>query len=295
MLLSEYQQEAEKTDQTLARREDELVRLMVPLLGLAGETGTLLTEYKKYIRDKDAYKIFKEKISEELGDILWYVANIATKSGLNLDDVAKQNIAKIFDRWHEQSSPLFGAKLLDDSYEEHEQFPREFEVEFKSAMEDDGKRRVRLFVDGRPFGDPLRDNAYEDDGYRLHDIFHLSYVAVLGWSPVMRKLFGKKRRSVPEVDENEDGGRAQVIDEAISALVFEEARKNNFFAGVESLDYELLRTIKTLTSRLEVNRHSAKQWETAILAGFTVWRALRENENAKIRCNLRQQTISVVK
>lgn len=294
MLLSAYQQEAERTDQTAARKAGDLVGLMVPLLGLAGETGTLLTEYKKYLRDGDAYKIFKEKIAEELGDILWYVANLATKAGLNLDDVAQQNISKITDRWHEQSSPLFGPKLFDDGYTSSEQFPREFDIEVKSVTDADGRQRVQLFKDGEPFGDPLRDNTYEEDGYRLHDVFHLSYVAVLGWSPVMRKLFGKKRRSNPAVDENEDGGRAQVIDEAISALAFEEAMKNTFFAGVESVDYELLRTIKTLTSRLEVARCSAKEWERAILSGYAVWRALREKGEGTIRCDLLKQTIELI-
>jgi NTP pyrophosphatase (non-canonical NTP hydrolase) len=91
-----YQQEASKTDQVPGPEEQNIV---VPLLGLAGEAGSLLTEYKKHFRDGAAYRIFKERIAEELGDILWYMANIATKTGLSLDGVAQGNLRKIHDRW----------------------------------------------------------------------------------------------------------------------------------------------------------------------------------------------------
>ena len=57
--------------------------VMVPILGLAGETGELLNEYKKKLRDGDAHKRFPERVAEELGDILWYVAATATKFGLD--------------------------------------------------------------------------------------------------------------------------------------------------------------------------------------------------------------------
>jgi NTP pyrophosphatase (non-canonical NTP hydrolase) len=92
MDLQQYQLEASKTDQVPG---SDIKSLMVPLLGLAGEAGSLLTEYKKLLRDGEAYRIFKERIAEELGDILWYVANIATKAELNLADVAHGNLTKI--------------------------------------------------------------------------------------------------------------------------------------------------------------------------------------------------------
>jgi len=75
-------------------------------------------------------------------------------------------------------------------------------------------------MSGEKIGDELTDNAYKDDGYRFHDVFHSAYVAILGWSPVIRKLLKRKRKRKPRVDEVEDGGRAGVIDEAISAIVF---------------------------------------------------------------------------
>ena len=238
MRFTEYQIEAEKTDQRPGTPEKHIESLMIPLLGLAGESGSLLTEYKKYLRDGDAYKIFLDRVEEELGDILWYVSNIATKVGLDLDDIAKKNLSKISDRWHDQSSTLFGPKLFDDGYETHEQFPRYFEIEVKTVRDERNKAHVQLFYSGRRFGDELTDNAYEDDGYRLHDVFHLSFLAKLGWSPVLRgkTLFNCKRKSNSEVDEVQDGGRAAVIDEAIAALIFTEAKKNSFFEGVDSVE-----------------------------------------------------------
>ena len=70
MKIRDYQTKAASTDQVPGTERDDRA-LMVPLLGLAGETGTLLTEYKKWLREGAAYQIFKERIAEDLGDILW--------------------------------------------------------------------------------------------------------------------------------------------------------------------------------------------------------------------------------
>jgi NTP pyrophosphatase (non-canonical NTP hydrolase) len=293
MRFTEYQAAAEKTDQAPLNQEDKIKPLMIPLLGLAGESGSLLTEYKKYLRDGDSYKIFHERISEELGDILWYVANIATKAGLDLGDIAENNLSKVADRWHEQSSQLFGSKLFDDDYPTHEQFPRTFEIVVATERGSDGKPHVQLFYNNRRLGDELTDNSYEDDGYRLHDVFHLGFLVDLGWSPVLRRreFFNCKRKSRRDVDEIQDGGRAAVIDEAIAALIFVEAKRNSFFEGVDSVSYELLRTVKELTAHLEVGRCSAKQWEMAILQGFRVWRALRTHGRGVIKADLLNRTL----
>lgn len=296
MQFTEYQYAAGKTDQVPLTAEVDIKSLMIPLLGLAGESGSLLTEYKKYLRDGDAYKIFRERIGEELGDILWYLANIATKTGLDLNEIAQTNLAKINDRWYDQSNTLFGARLFDDGYPNHEQFPRYFEVDIHTVRGDDGKAHAHVSFNSNPFGNELTDNAYQDDGYRLHDVFHLAFLAVLGWSPVLRgKLFFNcKRKSCPDVDEIQDGGRAVLIDEAIAALVFIEAKKHSFFEGVDSVEYGLLRTIRELTAHLEVGRCSGKQWETAILESFHVWRSLKTYEHGKIVCDLLARTIKFV-
>lgn len=67
-----------------------------PLLGLIGEVGEFANKYKKVIRDGREFS--KEDAQSELGDILWYLANLASDFGLALDEVAYENIAKLQDR-----------------------------------------------------------------------------------------------------------------------------------------------------------------------------------------------------
>src|SRR5207247_117834 len=151
--------------------------------------------------------------------------------------------------------------------------------------------RVLLTMNGIQIGDRLTDNTYTEDGYRFHDVFHLAYAAILGWSPTIRSFMKLKRKSIPHIDEVEDGGRAIAIEEAISALVFDYAKGYSFFESVSSLDHELLRTIKNLTSHLEVKRRSTGEWAHAILEGFRVWRQLRKAGRGTIVGDLRSRTI----
>ena len=68
-----------------------------PTLGLVGEAGEVAEKVKKVIRDKKG--IFDEEskkaIKKELGDVLWYLANLCTEFEFNLDDVAFQNLEKL--------------------------------------------------------------------------------------------------------------------------------------------------------------------------------------------------------
>jgi len=71
-----------------------------PTLGLAGESGEVAEKIKKIIRDKKG-KIDQEtskEIKKELGDVLWYVSQLASELKLNLNDVAENNIEKIYSR-----------------------------------------------------------------------------------------------------------------------------------------------------------------------------------------------------
>src|SRR5262245_43560947 len=132
MDLDSYQHEAQITDRFPnddASRGDRCI--IVPLLGLAGEAGGLLSEYKKYLRDGPAHKLFEERVEEELGDILWYVANIATKFDLKLNGIAQSNLVKIKDRWgHEVAAPLTSLPQpydYDSAFPAKEQFPRQMD------------------------------------------------------------------------------------------------------------------------------------------------------------------------
>jgi NTP pyrophosphatase (non-canonical NTP hydrolase) len=296
MELGEYQREAQKTDQF---RKDERV---VPLLGMGGEVGSLLAEYKKFMRDGPAHVLFPVQVAEELGDILWYLANAATKFDLDLDTIAAENLAKTQDRWPpDGSEPVY--RLFDDDYPATEQLPRRFTAQIREEPGEGGKPRIVLTIDSVAAGDPLQDNSHDPDGYRFHDVFHLGHAAKLGWSPVLRgKLLkrkdqeppDRKRRSDEEVNEVEDGGRAIVIDEAVVAYVWEYARRHNFLDGVSTVDYGVLKTIKQLTSGLEVAARSSHQWEEAILAGYGVWRQIKERRQGVIAVDLETRVIEVV-
>ena len=74
--------------------------IVYPVLGLLSESGEIAGKFKKILRDQK-WKITaenKKEISKELGDVLWYIAQIATELGLSLDQVAKENIEKLFSR-----------------------------------------------------------------------------------------------------------------------------------------------------------------------------------------------------
>jgi NTP pyrophosphatase (non-canonical NTP hydrolase) len=93
--LSEYQR--------LSRRTAEYPRehwLTYPALGLAGEAGEVAEHAKKAIRD-DAGMVSDERraaMAKELGDVLWYVSQLASELGLELDHIARDNLEKLFSR-----------------------------------------------------------------------------------------------------------------------------------------------------------------------------------------------------
>lgn len=290
MNFHEYQKQAMTTNQIPAVEGTELI---VPLLGMVGEVGSLLTEYKKHLRDGDAHRLFKEGVEEELGDLLWYVANVATKFGLNLDSVAENNLRKCSDRWGWRGAAGTNTNgSFDSKFPQHERIPRNFEVEF-TELTADNSVKMRAFVKGCQIGNDLTDNSYLSDGYRFHDVFHLAYTAVLGWSPVTRQILGRrKRKSNLKVDEVEDGGRAKAIEEGIAALVFGYAKDHGFLEGIDTLDYQLLRTIKNMTSHLEVSQCSFGEWEKAILEGYKVWRQVEKNQGGIVLVDLDARSIT---
>jgi hypothetical protein len=150
--------------------------------------------------------------------------------------------------------------------------------------------KVQCIWRGRDIGDPLTDNAYEDDGYRFHDVFHFGFAAMLGWSPITRRNLGCKRKTKPQVDEVEDGGRAKVIEECISALVYDYARNHNYLADVSGVSYPLLKTIKGLVADREVKVCSLYEWERAILVSYAVWRDVWRNRGGVVVGDLMART-----
>lgn len=294
MELGDYQQQARKTEKKVYAEGADAI---VPILGLAGEVGELLNEYKKRLRDGESHLRFVDRVAEELGDVLWYVAATATKFGLDLDDVAQRNLDKTRARWGgaDEEGLLFDthAHRFDDRFPPDEQLPRHFIAEFRQGIEGETPR-TNVLVDGRQMGDSLTDNAHRPDGYRFHDVFHLACAAVLGWSPVIRKHLGRKRRSDPKVDEVEDGGRAIVTEEGISALVFAYAADHNALEGVLAVEYDLLKAIRIMTSSFEVSLCTTGEWERAILMGYQVWKAVEKQQGGRVELDLDRRTIRFV-
>ena len=291
MELNEYQRLANQTDQQPESEslEAEPRSIMIPLLGMAGEVGELLGEHKKWLRDGESYRLFPERVKEELGDLLWYLSNVATKHGLTLEEVADFNLAKTGRRWQPVGVDKVSRKPFDEDFPSSERLPRQMDI----SIEEESGISITT-IDGAKYGDPLTDNRYEDDGYRFHDICHLSYASILGWSPTMRALMKRKRKSVPKVDEVEDGGRAIVIEEGISAMVFSYAERRNFLEGAEGVNYDLLRSIKDMTSHLEVSARTEGDWERAIMTGFDIWRQVKARGEGRIHADLERGTIELV-
>ena len=68
--------------------------LTYSILGLTGEAGELANKLKKYIRG-GVDVVDTNVLSDELGDVLWYVASIAHELGIDLESVAQQNLNKL--------------------------------------------------------------------------------------------------------------------------------------------------------------------------------------------------------
>jgi NTP pyrophosphatase (non-canonical NTP hydrolase) len=283
----QYQTSAKRTDRT---GSDDVDGQLVSVLGILGEAGDLATLFKKRLRDGDTFTVFPEQFSEELGDILWYVATLCTKLDLSLERIARQNLKKTMARWRTHGGPKKRPRHRDRSFPAKERLPRTFTVEFRESKRRTGPR-LTLLHNGKQCGDHLTDNSHYEDGYRYHDIFHLAYAAVLGWSPVTRKILKCKRRSDHRTDEIEDGGRARVIEEGISALVFQYAEKHKFLDGVGRVDSDLLSLITRLTANLEVSDASTGEWEAAILSGFSAFRLLSRHKGGLVTADLDERTL----
>jgi len=96
MRLSDYQERSRAT----AVYPDAGENLLYPTLGLCGEAGEVAEKVKKMIRD-DGGVLSEERraaLAKELGDVLWYVAQLATEAGLELDAVARENLDKLLSR-----------------------------------------------------------------------------------------------------------------------------------------------------------------------------------------------------
>lgn len=126
---------------------------IAPMLGLASETGSILNVYKQYLRDGIDLDANRELLLEELGDLLWYTATVATACGLDLDEIAQANLARTRDLYATPGveQDMTGLPVLDAGFPATERSPRRLVVEFEQREHDNGRViAVMTMVDAAP-------------------------------------------------------------------------------------------------------------------------------------------------
>lgn len=93
---NDYQRQSRKTWNLVVTDHP----IVYPTLGLVNEAGELAGKVKKIFRDKAGIisEADREALKYELGDVLWYMAQIATELDLTLEEVAAANLEKLFSR-----------------------------------------------------------------------------------------------------------------------------------------------------------------------------------------------------
>jgi NTP pyrophosphatase (non-canonical NTP hydrolase) len=313
MELSEYQRAASETSQLRLGGPHGAI---APMLGLASETGAILGVYKKYLRDGIDLAANREFLCQELGDLLWYAAAVATACGLDLGDVAEANLQRTRDRYPRQSNDSRPGPLsvLDDGYPLPERFPRRVVVAFAQRELPSGRLVASLtlvsaepdafpggtaaasgYRVGENLGDMLTDNSRRVDAYRFHDAIHLGFMAVLGWSPTMRALLRVKRKSRPDTDECEDGARAIFAEEGLAAVLSRLARSRTGFMSETSIDGDVIEIARAATTDLEVESAPAWLWRSAIRQGFQAMQLLAQNGGGYLIADLDARELAYLK
>ena len=290
--LDEYRRVAFLTSRT---KGDQLVE--VSLAVLQQLTAELLRRKLPDLERELNRSLCDRPLEVVLGETIWHMAALASLYSLELEEVARRNISKL-ERRFGRGKPT---PLPDESRPAAEQLPRNFEISFVTV----GPGRSRMYLDGRRLGDDLTDNAYQEDGYRFHDVMHLALAAKLGWSPVLRKLMGRKRKTAPEVDEVEDGARAQIVEEAVIKAIHSEGVRvaalapamdlvgpPALFADRADMSFNFLKRLETLVSGLEVEGSRYWEWEDAILIGFRLFDQLRSAGRGTVTADLSARTLT---
>lgn len=249
------------------------------LLRLAARAGRAVRRTQELGEDGD--------LQSDLARVLDVLVGAADQAHVGLERAAGDNLAKLIGRWPQTRH---WGDLYDSDDDPDERFPRQFTIAFRER-EIHGTRFAYQSMNGVNIGDRLTDNSADDDDYRFHDVFHLAFAAILGWSPVLRSLLKVKRKSRPRIDEQQDGARAMIAEEGISNWLFAQGMRHQAFAHVGSLDFALLKTIRDMVKGYEVETRPMWMWEHAILRGFAVFRELQRNRGGLVTADLEQRTL----
>jgi NTP pyrophosphatase (non-canonical NTP hydrolase) len=252
------------------------------LLDLAGEAGDIAHRFKN-----GAYKDNADAVRGDLVKLLRPLGRASSAFGISLDIAGHRNIQKTASRWRASADwpPLF-----DEDMDPDEQLPRCLRVEIYQRSVS-GKEFAYQKCNGILIGDRLTDNHDPPDFYRYHDVFHFAHAAVLGWSPVTRALFKAKRKSFPNIDENEDGARAILTEEGLTTWIFETAKEHQFFGDTNQLGFDLLKAVQGFVIGYEPHRLPMWLWERAILKGYAVFRELKEAKRGVVIADMNERDL----
>lgn len=225
------------------------------------------------------------ELENALNNVLLGLDSISASLGRSIEDIAKSNILKVQPYWIEDKCAP--ARRFDEEAPDYEQFSRDFEVVFREIP---GKKALITYNDVN-IGDRLTDNAISEDGYRYHDVFHVANAAMLGWSPVFRRMLNKKRKYDPEIDEVQDGARAAIIEELVVNQIFEYVRDHRFMEGLDRIDPDLIKRLSNLVKGYEVEICQPWEWKHCILEGCRMFRLLRDNKGGKIKVDAESRSM----
>ncbi len=93
-----------------------------------------------------------------MGDVLWYLANIATRLDLSLSEIASKNLHKTNERWPIAGDAPDFFLFFDEGCLPSERLPRSIDIRIYE-IEKGRKAHMQIYPDGKQIGDPLTDNA----------------------------------------------------------------------------------------------------------------------------------------
>lgn len=207
-------------------------------------------------------------------------------TGLDFETIVSDNLKKAIGRFCDPDPNEL--EDFDKQFPVDEQLPSYFEIHIvQRANNVSHLKWNEVFI-----GDPLTDNINRPDGYRFHDVFHMANAAVLHWSPTFRALIKHKRKSNREIDMQQDGGRARVVEEGLTAWLFSYAQSLDNFEGHDGVSFDALKTIQKFIAGYEVERCPLKLWEKAILQGYAVFRQVLMNKGGIVVGDRQSRTLT---
>lgn len=315
--LAKYASLAAQTDQEISAGVDPH-SLSVPMLGLAGEVGTLLVEEKKRYRRDSKIDDWPSFVTIELGDLLWYIATVARHAGLRLEEVAERDLERATKSSSLSTDDVAQKSSFDEGFLATERVPRQLHLRFQERTVNGqavvtmtllkatpnafpegpilrGAGKFQGFKVGEVLGNEVTDNSRRVDAYRYHDAIHFGFLAVLGWSPNLRGLLQVKRKSDLVVDDTEDGARAIFAEEGIAAILAKQATLSRQFEAPNLVPEDLLDFIALVVEDLEVSSLPYRMWREAISQGFSVMQKLNEAGGGYVLADLDARSLQYSK